>query len=171
MKSKTQIILLVLSLGFSHLKAQTPLWSNFVDSIATLSSPHAHDINLDGTLDIVLGAGKDGTSGNSGIIAINGSTGETLWSAPSRNEVFGSAVFQDITNDSIKDVFITGREAQFYALDGANGSLLWDFYPFGTNPADSGWFNFYNPQFIDDIDGDSFSDLIVTNGGDHSAPE
>mgnify|MGYP001332267636 CR=1 FL=1 len=29
--------------------------------------------------------------------------------------MFGSAVFQDITNDGIKDVFITGREAQFYA--------------------------------------------------------
>ena len=172
MKSKTRILLLlVLSLGFSPLKAQTPLWSTFVDSVATLSSPHAHDINLDGTLDIVIGAGKDGNSSISGILAINGSTGETLWNAPSRNEVFGSAVFQDITNDGIKDVFITGREAQFYALDGGNGSLLWDFYPYGTDPADSGWFNFYNPQFIDDIDGDSYSDFIVTNGGDHSAPE
>ena len=171
MKSKTQILLLVLSLGFSYLKAQTPIWSSFVDSEATLSSPHVHDINLDGTLDIVLGAGKDGNASNSGIIAINGSTGETLLNAPSRNEVFGSAVFQDITNDGIKDVFITGREAQFYALDGADGSLIWDFYPYGTNPADSGWFNFYNPQFIDDIDGDTYPDFIVTNGGDHSIPE
>ena len=90
---------------------------------------------------------------------------------PTRNEVFGSAVFQDITNDGIKDVFITGREAQFYAIDGSDGSVIWDFYPYGTDPADSGWYNFYTPQFISDLDGDTFMDLLVTNGGDHSAPE
>ncbi len=142
-----------------------------MDSISTLSSPHAHDINLDGVLDIVIGGGVDGAYRSSGVMAINGSTGDLLWTSPSRNEVFGSAIFQDITGDGKKEVFITGREAQLYALNGQDGSVLWDFFPYGTDPADSGWYNFYNPQFIDDIDGDSFQDILVTNGGDHSAPE
>lgn len=171
MKRISQFVFFVLFLSQSGVWAQTPSWSFFADSISTYSSPHSHDINFDGILDIIIGGGKDGYSSNSGIMAINGSNGETLWKTPSRNEVFGSAVFQDITNDGIKDVFITGREAQFYAIDGSDGSIIWDFYPYGTDPADSGWYNFYNPQFIPDVDGDMQMDLLVTNGGDHSAPE
>ena len=171
MRGIIQICFFVLLLSHNGLWCQTSTWSYFADSISTYSSPHSHDINYDGVLDIVIGGGKDGFDSNSGIMAINGSNGELLWKVPSRNEVFGSAVFQDVTNDGIKDVFITGREAQFYALDGSDGSLLWDFFPYGIDPADSGWYNFYNPQFIDDVDGDALMDLLVTNGGDHSAPE
>ena len=171
MRGITQIFFFVLLLSPFGLRAQASSWTYFADSISTYSSPHSHDINFDGVLDIIIGGGKDGFDSNSGIMAINGSTGQLLWNAPSRNEVFGSAVFQDITNDGIKDVFITGREAQFYALDGSDGSLIWEFFPNGTDPADSGWYNFYNPQFINDVDGDALMDLLVTNGGDHSAPE
>ena len=171
MRRISQIIYFVLFLCQSGLWAQAPSWSYFADSISTYSSPHSHDINSDGVLDIIIGGGKDGYDSNSGIMAINGSNGQLLWKVPTRNEVFGSAVFQDVTNDGIKDVFITGREAQFYAIDGSDGSVIWDFYPYGTDPADSGWYNFYTPQFISDVDGDTFMDLLVTNGGDHSAPE
>ena len=34
-----------------------------------------------------------------------------------------------------------------------------------VNPTDSGLLNFYNPQFIDDVDGDTYPDILVTNGG------
>ena len=168
--TKYFLFLLVIFSQFA-LNSQTISWSFFADSISTYSSPHSHDINNDGVLDILIGGGKEGESSSYGVMAIDGESGGLLWSIPSRNEVFGSAVFEDVTSDGIEDVFITGREAQFYALDGSDGSLLWDFFPYGTDPADSGWYNFYNPQFIQDIDGDSFMDLIVTNGGDHSAPE
>ncbi|NND33034.1 MAG: hypothetical protein HKN76_10620 [Saprospiraceae bacterium] len=36
-------------------------------------------------------------------------------------------------------------------------------------PREAGWFNFYNPQFIGDIDGDSLPDILVANGGDVKA--
>jgi hypothetical protein len=104
-------------------------------------------------------------------MAYNGLNGSLLWKRPSRNEVFGSAIFQDITGDGIKDVFITGRQAQLLAINGANGSLIWDYFPYSVNPADSGLYNFYNPQFINDVNNDSFPDILVCNGGDHSAPE
>ena len=139
--SKKHFLFFLVLISQFALKSQTTSWSFFADSISTYSSPRSHDINNDGVLDIVIGGGKDGESSSFGIMAIDGGTGNLLWSVPSRNEVFGSAVFQDVTSDGIEDVFITGREAQFYALNGSDGSLIWDFFPFGTNPADSGWYN------------------------------
>lgn len=154
-----------------NLIAQLNNWQAFTDSIPTLSSPRTCDLNHDGIDDIVIGGGTDGVYSNNGIMAYNGLNGSLLWKRPSRNEVFGSAIFQDITGDGIKDVFITGRQAQLLAINGANGSLIWDYFPYSVNPADSGLYNFYNPQFINDVNNDSFPDILVCNGGDHSAPD
>lgn len=152
-------------------KAQSQTnWQKFTDSIPTLSSPRACDLNNDGIKDIVYGGGTDGAFSNNGIMAINGVSGQLLWKRPSRNEVFGSAIFKDITGDGIKDVFMVGRQAQLLAINGQNGALLWDYFPYNTNPADSGLYNFYNPQFIQDVNGDGQEDILVANGGDHAAP-
>ena len=86
-------------------------WQFFIDSIPTLSSPRACDLTNDGIKDIVFGGGTDGAFSNNGIMAVNGANGALLWKRATRNEVFGSAVFQDITNDGIKDVFMVGRQA------------------------------------------------------------
>ena len=145
-------------------------WQSFTDSIPTLSSPRACDLNNDGIKDIVYGGGTDGVASNNGIMAYNGANGNLLWKRAARNEVFGSAVFMDITNDGIKDVFMVGRQAQLLAINGSNGALLWDYFPYNTNPADSGLYNFYNPQFIADVSGDGIQDILVANGGDHAAP-
>jgi hypothetical protein len=145
-------------------------WQAFTDSIPTLSSPRACDLNNDGVKDIVYGGGTDGVASNNGIMAYNGANGNLLWKRAARNEVFGSAVFMDITNDGVKDVFMVGRQAQLLAINGSNGALLWDYFPYNTNPADSGLYNFYNPQFIADVSGDGVQDILVANGGDHAAP-
>jgi len=145
-------------------------WQSFTDSISTLSSPRACDLNNDGIKDVVFGGGTDGVYSNNGIMAYNGANGALLWKRPARNEVFGSAIFKDITNDGIKDVFIVGRQAQLLAINGSNGQLIWDYFPYNVNPADSGLYNFYNPQFIADVSGDGVQDILVANGGDHAAP-
>lgn len=164
--------LLLLFLGiFQFPFAQLTSWQSFTDSIPTLSSPRACDLNNDGIKDIVIGGGTDGAASNNGIMAFNGANGSLLWKRGSRNEVFGSPIFKDITNDGIKDVFITGRQAQLLAINGSNGQLIWDYFPYPVNPADSGLFNFYNPQFISDVSGDGIADLLVTNGGNHAAPD
>lgn len=164
---KSVLLLLVLSATTLVLGQN---WQSFTDSIPTLSSPRACDLNNDGIKDIVLGGGTDGVASNNGIMAYNGLNGNLLWKRAARNEVFGSAVFMDITNDGIKDIFMVGRQAQLLAINGANGNLLWDYFPYNTNPADSGLYNFYNPQFIADVSGDGIQDILVANGGDHAAP-
>ena len=160
----------ILFLSLASLVTNSQNWHAFTDSTATLSSPRSCDLNGDNIMDIVIGGGTDSTFNNNGIMAYNGLDGTLLWKRSSRDEVFGSAIFKDLNSDGIKDVIISGRSAQLLAIDGSNGSLLWEFFPYNTNPSDSGIYNFYNPQFIHDVDGDSISDILVSNGGDHAAP-
>lgn len=150
--------------------SQQIVWSSVVDTAITLSSPRAADLTNDGIPDIVIGGGRDGVASSKGIMAFNGQTGALLWSRPARNEIFGSALFHDVSGDGIADVIIVGRGTQLLAVNGVNGQLIWDFFPYNSNPADSGLYNFYNPQLIRDVDGDGVNDLLVTNGGNHLAP-
>ncbi|MBC7864268.1 MAG: T9SS type A sorting domain-containing protein [Bacteroidia bacterium] len=153
-----------------HLQAQTLTWSKFTDSTVTFSSPRASDLNGDGVKDIIIGAGKDGQQTNYGILALDGVNGNNLWTLPAPNEVFTSPAFMDITGDNIDDVFLGGRDAQLYAINGATGAIIWEFFPPALNPIDSGLYNFYSVQFVPDQNSDGVSDLLVANGGDHAAP-
>ena len=146
-------------------------WSTFIDTSTTFSSPRSVDLTNDGILDVVIGGGLDGLSQSNGVNAINGADGSILWNFATNEEIFGSAKFMDINNDGIKDVFIGGRYGEFYAINGSTGSMIWEFFPYPpTSSIDSGWFNFYNPQFIPDQNFDGTPDILVANGGDHSAP-
>ena len=164
------ILLAILSgsfLGFT----QTLKWETFIDTSTTFSSPRGTDLTNDGITDIVMGGGLDGAAQSNGVNAINGSDGSILWNFPTNEEMFGSAIFMDITGDGIEDVFIGGRYAEFYAINGSTGNQIWEFFPYSpTVSVDSGWFNFYNPQFIPDQNSDGTPDILVSNGGNHAAP-
>ena len=86
-----------LTIGFLALSfinfGQSTNWQAFTDSIPSLSSPRACDLNGDGVKDIVIGGGTDGVFSSNGIMAYNGLNGNLLWKRASRNEVFGSAIF------------------------------------------------------------------------------
>ncbi len=88
----TFLFVAIFNFSFTQLSS----WQSFTDSIPTLSSPRACDLNNDGVKDIVIGGGTDGVASNNGIMAFNGANGSLLWKRGSRNEVFGSPVFLDI---------------------------------------------------------------------------
>jgi hypothetical protein len=155
-------------LFISFSEAQTLEWSYFAPNTAVLSSPRAADLNNDGVLDIVIGGGVDGFPKANGIMAIDGATGAALWMAPCDNEMFGSAVFLDITSDGIPDVFIGGRHDQFYALNGQTGAEIWR-YITPAVPTDT-ILNIYNPQIIPDMNNDGIKDLLISHGGQHHKP-
>lgn len=146
-------------------------WLTVVDSVNNFSSPHVADLTGDGILDIVTGGGVEDSIRNQSITAFDGATGTILWQAAARNQIFGSAVFQDITNDNTPDVFIGGRSAEFKAIDGKTGEVIWEFYPEGNtiDPATDTLYNFYNAQLIPDQDNDGLADLLTVNGGDKLA--
>ncbi|MFT7034718.1 MAG: outer membrane protein assembly factor BamB [Cyclobacteriaceae bacterium] len=143
-------------------------WVKKIPGIGTFSSPRVTDLNGDGIGDIILGSGRQEFEAcDSAIIALDGLNGELLWNVSAQDQIFGSASLKDLNNDGIKDVIINGRSAELQAISGGDGTIIWRFDKKTKyrNKA-SKWFNFYNPQFIPDQNGDGHEDILITNGGD-----
>ena len=144
-------------------------WATEIPGAISLSSPRVVDLTGDGVLDVVLGAGgSEWTHSDTAVVALNGADGSVLWRRPGRNQCYGSALFQDITGDSIPDVIIGGRSAELQAIDGRTGDLVWEFLKtddmMGHKKA--GWYNFSSAVSIPDQDNDHLPDLLIANGGD-----
>lgn len=168
------IIKLILFIGLFvtnyTLDAQTTRWKIKIDSANIFSSPRFTDLNKDGVKDVIVGAGIENTPVNNGILAINGKNGLVMWKIATPTQVYTSALFQDITGDSVDDVFIGGRAGSFYAINGATGEVLWQFWK-GTEKESrkQGILNFFSTQWVGDQNNDGYLDLLVTNGGDYLA--
>ena len=118
-------------------KAQliTPTWESTWIGGGSFSSVRAADLNNDGIEDIVVGAGIEDSQSDLGMIAINGLTGDTLWTRSSRNQIYSSVIFGASADSTIKLVYLAGRDAQLLCLNGVDGSLIWEFWPDNTGPA------------------------------------
>ena len=176
MTTKTHTILSILTLSTllclfacQHLLFEANNWTQTIPGVGALSSPQAIDLNKDGIKDIIIGGGaREFTSTQEAVIALDGKDGQILWTTPARNQVVGTAIFKDITNDGVPDVFIGGRSAIFYALDGTNGQKIWEYLPDNDTLDyfnDPSILNFYSPQFVPDTDGDGVQDLLTAYGG------
>lgn len=166
-----RIIFLSVFLSFSiNASSQNRLWKVVVDSASLFSSPRLVDLNRDGNLDIVIGGGVENSPSGNGVIAIDGNTGRVLWTVDAPSQIYTSALFQDISGDGVKDVFIGGRAANYFAINGATGEIIWKFFE-GSQPESrkAGLLNFFGTQFVEDLDKDGFKDLLLTNGGDYLA--
>ena len=166
------IFLLFLSMGCESKKTEI-LWNKSLYVIGSQSSPRTSDLNGDGVLDLVMGAGKNEFQHcEQGVLAINGSNGEVIWQQESDDQVFASPTFYDINQDDVNDVFIGGRSPQLKALDGKTGDIIWsyDYREFSHDPIlQHARFNFYNCSLIPDQNEDGLDDLLVLNGGNPNA--
>lgn len=164
---KRILLIFLLNSCWLLIQAQQIEWSTTFPLISVFSSPQATDLNGDGVRDIVIGAGAENAILPKGVIAIDGVDGQELWSYPGRSQFYNTALFHDINSDGTDDVFIGGREGLFLALNGNNGQVLWEVWPDSLgDPAQGGWFQFYNAQWIPDQNQDGIPDLLTSNGGD-----
>ena len=160
---------LLITLFFGgFLFSQNIIWENELDIIKTNSSVRSIDVNSDGVEDIIFSGGIDGFSTPFGATAIDGSSGEILWTKENENEWFISAQSYDFNGDGTPDFIVGGRDAALKVINGQNGNDIWSFWNSTENPNDYGWYNFYNPQIIPDQNNDNYPEILCANGGDHS---
>lgn len=148
------------------------VWNQSFYQIGSQSSPRASDLNGDGVLDIVMGAGTaEMAETDHGVIALDGNTGELLWKQSASASIVGSATFYDITGDHISDVFIGGRGQNLMALNGQTGEIIWKYtYEYEDDPIlQYARYNFYNSALVPDQNGDGFPELVAVNGGNWGA--
>ena len=89
--------------------------------IGTFSSPRVADLNGDNIGDIILGAGRaELQTSDSAVVALDGVSGDLLWTVSANDQMFGSATIEDITGDAVPDVFISGRAAELIAINGSS---------------------------------------------------
>jgi outer membrane protein assembly factor BamB len=149
------------------------LWEKDFSLLGSQSSPRTADLNGDGVLDIVIGAGKNEFQfSKQGVLAFNGKTGELLWQQEATDQVYGSATFCDINGDGVKDIFIGGRSPHFRALNGKTGEVIWE-YSHDQHKNDSimryARFNFNNSVLVPDQNKDGIQDILTVNGGNAAA--
>ncbi len=147
----------------------TPKWTAEFKDLGTFSSPRVADLNNDGVKDIIVGCGREEFErADTAVIALNGKDGSMLWYVGARDQIFGSAAIYDIDEDGTQDVIISGRSAELKAISGVSGKLIWEFTEISEPEKlrELGFYNFYNPQIIDDQNGDGKRDILIANGGD-----
>ncbi len=149
-------------------------WEMNFPAIGSQSSPRSADLNGDGVLDLVMGAGKNEYQhSKQGVLALDGATGTLLWEQEANDQVYGSATFCDINGDGTPDIFIGGRSPHLKALDGRSGSVIWayDHQQYADHPKlKYARFNFQNSVLVPDQNGDGVDDLFIVNGGNSKAP-
>uniref|UniRef100_A0A1X7TXJ2 FAM234A/B beta-propeller domain-containing protein n=1 Tax=Amphimedon queenslandica TaxID=400682 RepID=A0A1X7TXJ2_AMPQE len=159
-------------------------WRVVMEGGMTELSMILHDINKDGTPDIIINnvtdsydsAGYDGcqdqpdkcleTKGFSPcqvrLLAFDGRSSAILWNEWALFESFASNCRTDLNKDGQSDCIFAGRGGSLAAFDLFHKELLWVVDPAITVPP----YNYYYPLITKDFDKDGVPDIIVTHGGD-----
>lgn len=100
-----------------------------------------------------------------GVLALNGKTGDTMWTHWTAHAIFSIDCGVDLTNDKIKDCIISGRGGILQAINGRDGSNIWEIPIQDTiaSPQQQKILDVYDARFITDMDGDGIGDVIASH--------
>lgn len=98
-----------------------------------------------------------------GVYAVNGKTGEQMWTHDSWHGIFEINCHGDIDQDGVPDCLVAGRYGTFEAISGKTGVLIWLFQDMISKLK---WTILYTPQFINDLNSDGVMDILQVGGGD-----
>ncbi|XP_012234681.2 uncharacterized protein [Linepithema humile] len=158
------------------------LWTRSLPKLTSEAPLRSNDVNSDGIEDIIVGfsTGLDTMDAPEyictiyferqmpclgGVLALNGKTGETIWTHWTAHAIFSVDCGVDLTDDKIKDCVISGRGGILQAINGHDGSLIWEI-PI-QDPAmlseQQRIVDVYDARFIADADGDGIGDVIASH--------
>src|SRR5690606_42058778 len=100
------IFFVLLVSGCARKKTELAWEMNF-PATGSQSSPRSADLNGDGVLDLVMGAGKNEYQhSKQRVPALDGATGTLLWAQEANDQVYRSASLFDISGDGAPEIFI-----------------------------------------------------------------
>ncbi|KAL0121064.1 hypothetical protein PUN28_008647 [Cardiocondyla obscurior] len=97
-----------------------------------------------------------------GVLALNGKTGDVIWTHWTAYSIFSVDCGVDLTHDEIKDCVISGRGGILQAIDGRDGSNLWEM-PLQDSSEPQITLDVYDARFIADMDDDGTGDVIASH--------
>ncbi|KAK4873363.1 hypothetical protein RN001_015392 [Aquatica leii] len=157
----------------------TDVWTVTFPKFISESSVQILDVNQDGVDDVIFGfetGDNDNTIPqelycemffgvsppcNGGVLALNGSNGNTLWKKWLPHSVFSVICTVDINADNMTDCLVTGKGGIFLVLNARNGSTIWDFVD--KSEDQKLFMNIYWPNFVPDQDGDNVCDILLSH--------
>ncbi|KAL6430621.1 hypothetical protein ACFW04_006902 [Cataglyphis niger] len=158
------------------------VWTRSLPKLTSEAPLRSNDVNFDGIEDIIVGfsTGLDTMDapeyictlyfGNQtpclgGVLALNGKTGDTMWTHWTAHAIFSIDCGVDLTNDKIKDCIISGRGGILQAINGRDGSNIWEIPIQDTiaSPQQQRILDVYDARFITDMDGDGIGDVIASH--------
>ncbi|KYN50192.1 PREDICTED: uncharacterized protein LOC108771187 [Cyphomyrmex costatus] len=155
------------------------LWARSFPKLTPEAPLRSNDVNSDGIEDIIVGfsTGLDMMDteyictiyfGNQtpclgGVLALNGKTGEPIWTHWTAHSILSVDCDADLTNDKIKDCIISGRGGILQAINGHDGSSIWEIPLQDLISELQIISDVYDARFIADMDGDGIADVIASH--------